>query len=156
MGRNLMSEGLQNYTKGRGVPPSFLSRCAAHPNPSLPPQKPQAWCHCYLFFLTTLPIIMFLKVIFTFLAVGALSVSALTIPVARSPAPEPDCEFPRWSLTAPCHDLTSGIFNQSKMSWPGMSLRPENSRPDSLDPILKEKGKPPTSTATGGRIKFKH
>ena len=37
---------------------------------------------------------MFPQTALTFLAVGALSVSALTVPVARSPAPEPKCEFP--------------------------------------------------------------
>ena len=38
---------------------------------------------------------MFLKTALTFLLVGVLSVNALTVPVARSPAPEPACEFPR-------------------------------------------------------------
>ena len=37
---------------------------------------------------------MFHKTALTFLVVGALSVNALTVLVTRSPAPEPDCEFP--------------------------------------------------------------
>ena len=37
---------------------------------------------------------MFPKASLTLLAIGALYVNALTVPVARSPAPEPDCEFP--------------------------------------------------------------
>ena len=44
---------------------------------------------------------MFPKVILTSLAVGALSVNALTVPVAREPAPEPECEFPDRSLLLP-------------------------------------------------------
>jgi len=37
---------------------------------------------------------MFLKTALTFLVVGVLSVNALTVPVARSPAPEPERELP--------------------------------------------------------------
>ena len=112
-------DGFPKIYKGRGVFPGFLSRCAAHPSSSLILPTPQAWCHCYLFFLTTLPTIMFFKVILTFLAVGALSVNALSIPVARSPAPEPDCEFPRWSLAVSCPDLISGFFNSPRCNGPG-------------------------------------
>jgi len=76
--------------------------------------KLQAWCRCYLFFLTTLHIIMFLKAALTFLAVGALSVNALTAPVARSLAPEPECESPRpFSITS-YQDLTLASFNSSR------------------------------------------
>ena len=42
---------------------------------------------------------MLFKAALTLLAVGALSVSALTVPVARSPVPEPECEFPDRSLS---------------------------------------------------------
>ena len=38
---------------------------------------------------------MFPKVILLSLAIGALSVNALSIQVAREAAPEPDCKFPR-------------------------------------------------------------
>ena len=38
---------------------------------------------------------MFSKTALIFLALGALSVSAMTVPVAREPVPEPECEFPR-------------------------------------------------------------
>ena len=54
---------------------------------------------------------MFFKTALTFLAVGALSVNALTAPVARSPAPEPECEFPRSFSIISCHDLTLVPFN---------------------------------------------
>ena len=81
-----------------GVFPGFLSRCATSPSSSLPHPKLLAWCRCSPFFLTTLHIIMFSKTTLIFLIVGALSVSALTVPVARSPAPEPECEFPDRSL----------------------------------------------------------
>ena len=74
--------------------PDRLSRCAAHPSSSLLPPKPQAWSRCHLFFLTTLPITMFFKVVFISFVVGAHSVNALTTPVARSLATEPECEFP--------------------------------------------------------------
>jgi len=50
---------------------------------------------------------MFSKAALTFLVVGALSVNALTIPVARSPAPEPECEFPQSFPITSYHDLTS-------------------------------------------------
>ena len=54
-------------------------------------------------FLTTFLIIMFPKAILTYLVLGALSVNALSVPVAREPAPEPECKFPRSLLT----DLTA-------------------------------------------------
>ena len=37
---------------------------------------------------------MFSKTALTSLLLGALYVNALAIPVAREPAPEPECEFP--------------------------------------------------------------
>jgi len=80
---------------GSGAFLGFLSRCAAPTGSSL---LPQAWCHCYLSFLTTLPIIMFSKIVLTSLVIGALSVNALVGPVARSPASEPECESPRLFL----------------------------------------------------------
>ena len=63
-----------------------------------PTPKLQAWCRCYLFFLTT-HIDMFSKAALTFLVVGALSVNALSVPVARSPAPGPECEFTNRSIS---------------------------------------------------------
>jgi len=105
VGRNWTLTISRKSIKGRGALPGFLSRCAAHPSSLIPPRL-QAWCRCYPFFLTTLHITMFLKVALTFLAVGALSVNALTIPVARSPAPEPDCEFPRPFSIASSYDLS--------------------------------------------------
>jgi len=49
---------------------------------------------------------MIFKTVLTFLAVGALSVNALTVPVARSPAPEPECEFSRSFSTTSYRNLT--------------------------------------------------
>ena len=79
---------------------SFPSRCAAHPSSSLPPPKLQAWCRRYLLS------IMFLKTALTFLVVGVFSVNALTVPVPRSPAPEPEGEFTRSLSTISYHGLT--------------------------------------------------
>jgi len=39
------------------------------------------------------------------LVAGAISVNALATPAARSPPPEPKCEFPQSLSTMPCHDL---------------------------------------------------
>ena len=50
---------------------------------------------------------MFIKTALTFLAVGALSVNALTAPVARSPSPDPECKFPRSFPIPSYHALTS-------------------------------------------------
>ena len=52
--------------------------------------KLQAWCRYYLFFLTTLLIIMFSKAALTSIVFGALYVNALAVPVAREAAPEPE------------------------------------------------------------------
>ena len=45
------------------------------------------------------------------LIIGAISVNALAIPVARSPAPELEREPPRLFSTVSYHDLTSVLFN---------------------------------------------
>lgn len=74
------------------------------PVPLLYPQT-QAWCRRYLF-LTTPPIIMFSKATLISLALGALYVNAMTVPVAREPTPELDCEFPRSLLTISYLHLT--------------------------------------------------
>jgi len=87
--------------------------CSPPTSSPLPP-KFQAWCRCYLFFLTTPPIIMFSKAVLIFLAIGALSVNALTAPVARSPVPEPaQGEFPRSFFITRYHNLTLASFNSS-------------------------------------------
>ena len=92
------TDGFREVDKTVGVHSlQFLGRCAAHPSPSFLPPKLQAWCRCYLFFLTT-HIVMFSKATLTFLVVGALSVNALSVPVARSPAPGPECEFTNRSI----------------------------------------------------------
>jgi len=57
---------------------------------------------------------MFLKATLTFLAVGALSVNALAVPVARSPALEPEGEFPRLFSITSYHDLTLVSFNSPR------------------------------------------
>ena len=49
---------------------------------------------------------MFLKTALTFLVVGVFSVNALTVPVPRSPAPEPEGEFTRSLSTISYHGLT--------------------------------------------------
>jgi len=54
---------------------------------------------------------MFLKAVLTFLAVGALSVNASSVPVAQSPAPEPQCEFRRSFSITTYYDLTLASFN---------------------------------------------
>lgn len=51
------------------------------------------------------------KAALTFLVVGVLSVSALTVPVARSPGPEPECEPPLRLSTITYHGLTFTPFN---------------------------------------------
>jgi len=57
------------------------------------------------------PIIMFSKAVLIFLAIGALSVNALTAPVARSPALELESEFPRsFSITRYHHKQTTDYF----------------------------------------------
>ena len=57
---------------------------------------------------------MFPKAILTFLVIGALSVNALVVPVARSPAPEPDCEFPQSFSITSYHDLTLLSFDSPR------------------------------------------
>jgi len=93
---------------------SLLSSTAVHPSSSLLPPKLQAWCRCYLLFLTTLHTIMFSKATLTFLAIGVLSVNALTTPVARSPAPESECKFPRSSSITSYHNLALVSFNSPR------------------------------------------
>ena len=107
--------GSRKCIKARCSLPLFLSRCAAHPSSSHLPLNLQAWCRCYLFFLTTASITMFSKVLLTSLIIGALSVDALIVPVAREPSPpgthgthstpdklkpnpkrEPECELSRF------------------------------------------------------------
>jgi len=97
--------GLPKSIKGSGCTPRFPQPLAA-PTSSLLPPKLQAWCHYYPFFITTRPIIMFSKVTLVFIAIGALSVNALVVPVARSPVPESECESPRSFSTIPYRDLT--------------------------------------------------
>ena len=95
VGRTLAPTVFQKSIKGWRCTPWFPQPLCSSPQFSSPTSQLQAWCRCHLFFLTTLHIIMFIRTVLTFLAVGALSVNALTTPVARSPAPEPECEFPR-------------------------------------------------------------
>jgi len=54
---------------------------------------------------------MFSKAVFIFLAIGALSVNALATPVARSPVPEPACEFPGSFSITRYHNLTLVSFS---------------------------------------------
>ena len=63
-------------------------------------------------------IIMFSKTSLTVLALGALYVNALTVPVARGPAPEPECESPRLSLTISYHDLILVSLNSPRPHGP--------------------------------------
>ena len=48
--------------------------------------------------LATLSIIMFSKAVLTVLDIGAVSVNTLVIPIAQSPAPDSESEFPRSSI----------------------------------------------------------
>ena len=73
---------------------------------------------------TTVHIVMFLSTALTFLAVGALSANALTVPVARSPAPEPECEFPRSSSITSYHDLTFVSFSRPSTRGLDAQARP--------------------------------
>ena len=57
---------------------------------------------------------MSLKATLTFLAIGALTVNALTVPVVRSPAPEPECEFLRLFITS-YHDPTRSPSTAHKL-----------------------------------------
>ena len=102
VGRGLLVETRRAVTRHPRAPQTykrvelhpFVSSAAVQlPNSTLQPSQLLAWRR-YLFFLTTLSIIMFSKTILTSLVVGAISVNALTIPVAREPAPESECESP--------------------------------------------------------------
>ena len=57
---------------------------------------------------------MFLKSALTFFVLAALSVNALTVPVARSPGPEPESEFPPTFSIISYHDLTWFPFNSPR------------------------------------------
>ena len=57
---------------------------------------------------------MFSKAVLIFLAIGALSVNALTIPVARSPPPVLEGEFRRSFSITRYHNLTLASFNSSR------------------------------------------
>ena len=131
-GSDLDIDWLSKIYKGRGTIPGFLSRCAAHPSCSFRPPKRQARRRCSLSFFTTLPIIMFSKTFLASLVLGALCVNALTVPVAREPAPGRECEFPR-SFYHMSSRTDLGLLRQSKLSTPGTSLRRENSMPESSD-----------------------
>jgi len=50
---------------------------------------------------------MFPKAAFAALVIGALSVNAFAVPVARSPTPVPECKFLRPPSAISYHDLTS-------------------------------------------------
>ena len=103
--------GLQKTYKRVGVH-SRVSSAAVQLSPVLPlPTNPQARCRYYLFFLTTHLIVMFPKATLTFLVIGALSVNALAVPVAHSPSPEPECEFPRSFSTMLYSSLTFISFS---------------------------------------------
>ena len=55
---------------------------------------------------------MFSKVALISLIIGALSVNALVLPVARSPAPEPKCELPLSFSVTSDRDLTFVPFDR--------------------------------------------
>jgi len=110
---------LKNYKRSLGALLGFPGRCAAHTSSSLLLPKPQAWCHRCPFSLTTLPIIMFSKIVLTALLIGAFSVNALTVPVARSPVPEPECESRRLFSAISNHGLTFVPFNSPTTRGPG-------------------------------------
>ena len=58
-----------------------------------------------------LPIVMFSKIVLASLVIGITSVNAFTVPVTRSPAPEPESVSPLLFSTIPFHDPTSVSFN---------------------------------------------
>ena len=117
-------DGSRNIYEGRGVLPGFLSRCAAHPSSLLLPPKPQAWCHRYPSFLTTFQIIMFFKPTLISIILGALCVNALSVPVAREPAPEPECESPRLFPAISHRDLTPGFLQMPEFPTTYSRVRP--------------------------------
>ena len=139
-------DGSQNIYKGRGAPPGFLSRCAAHPSPLLLPPKPQAWCHRYPSFLTTFQIIMFYKATLISIILGALYVNALSVPVAREPAPEPECESPRLFPAISYRDLTPGLLQMPEFPTTYSRVRPgqsfKNSTPESFRSCWPRPGSP--------------
>jgi len=62
---------------------------------------------------------MFSKIVLTALLIGAISVNALTAPVARSPVPEPECESRRLFSAISNHGLTFVPFNSPTTRGPG-------------------------------------
>ena len=76
--------------KGSGCFPGFLRRCGAHPSSPLdPPLTSETSGLVLLLSVLSHGIPSQIKVILTFLVVRALSVNALSAPVARKPVPEP-------------------------------------------------------------------
>jgi len=75
---------------------------------------------------------MFPKAALTFLAIGALYVNALAVPVARSPAPEPDCGFSRSFSTTFHRDSDLYLLQQLRRNGTRPSQRPKSSRPESF------------------------
>ena len=65
---------------------------------------------------------MFPKAILTLLIVGVLSVNAVTVPVARSPAPEPECEFLRSFPIIYSRNLTLVPFNSPRTRGQGLPV----------------------------------
>ena len=104
-----MSDGFLGFYKRLEDHSCFPQPLCSSPNSSPTTQTPGL-----VPLLSTLHITMFLKTALTFLAVGALSVSALTFPVARSPVPGPgECEFPQlFSTITSYHDLTLVSFDR--------------------------------------------
>ena len=118
----------QNSIKRSRCTPRFLQPLCVSPQSSSPPIS-QAWCHCYPFFPTTFTLIMFPKVALIALVVGAISVNALATPVARSPAPEPECEFPQSFSTMPHLDLTCISSNSPRTRGRAGAQRNRNPPP---------------------------
>ena len=57
---------------------------------------------------------MFPNAALAFLVLGALSVNAFSVPVARSPIPEPECGSPQSFSIISYHDLTLVSLNSPR------------------------------------------
>ena len=113
---------------------------------------------------------MFFRAALAFLAIGALSVNAFTVPVARSPVPEPECEFPRSFSITSYHDLTLApttdqeleawmlkrdlsydLFSREPEDWAQWAKRsPPNIRIDKFEPAPSPR--PPTPNPSTQKI----
>jgi len=76
---------------------------------------------------------MLFKTVLTSLLIGAISVNALSGPIARSPVPEQECESPRLFSTISYHGLTFIPINSpTTRGPPDRDLERESERKDKV------------------------